>query len=202
MLCPKCHRPLEDDADGPYICCAGASLQWRCMACAKVSEGFAFPYGRCPHCGGELEVVEGRRAADAAALEGVRMAFEIELGGRAFYQRAAAESSDPMLRQLFARFALMEGEHMETLSRRYHLDVPEPSPWFRVELAAIFGEVESRPQDPANLFRIAIALEKRAAAFFAERAGLCAAESAEQALYRELAAEEREHADLLATEYA
>ena len=97
MRCPKCHRPLDDDADGPYICCAGASLQWRCMACAKVSEGFAFPYGRCPHCGGELEVVEGRRAADTAALEGVRMAFEIELGGRAFYQRAAAESANPIL---------------------------------------------------------------------------------------------------------
>ena len=202
MRCPKCHRPLDDDADGPYICCAGASLQWRCMACAKVSEGFAFPYGRCPHCGGKLEVVEGRRAADAAALEGVRMAFEIELGGRAFYQRAAADSGDPALRQLFSRFALMEGEHMETLSRRYHLDVPVPSPWFRVELAAIFGEVESRPQDPANLFRIAIALEKRAAGFFAERSEQAPAGSAERELYRELAAEEREHADLLATEYA
>ena len=70
MLCPKCRRPLEDEADGPYICCAGASLQWRCMDCAKVSEGFAFPYGRCPHCGGELEVVEGVRASAAAALEG------------------------------------------------------------------------------------------------------------------------------------
>ena len=202
MLCPKCRRPLEDEADGPYICCAGASLQWRCMDCAKVSEGFAFPYGRCPHCGGELEVVEGVRASAAAALEGIRMAFEIELGGRAFYQRAAAESTDPALRQLFARFALMEGEHMETLSRRYHLDVPVPSPWFRVELAAIFGEVESRPQDPANLFRIAIALERRAAAFFTERAERSAAAPAEQSLYRELAAEEREHADLLATEYA
>ena len=202
MLCPKCHRPLDDDADGPYICCAGQSLRWRCMACAKVSEGFAFPYGRCPHCGGELEVVEGRRAADAAALEGIRMAFEIELGGRAFYQRAAAESADATLRRLFSRFAQMEGEHMETLSRRYHLDVPAPAPWFRVELAAIFGEVENRPQDPANLFRIAIALEKRAAAFFGARAGQCAAGSAEQALYRELAAEEREHAELLATEYS
>jgi len=191
MHCPKCHRPLEDGAAEPYICCAGASLRWRCTACAKVSEGFALPYGRCPGCGGELEVIEARRPVGATALEGVRMAFEIELGGRAFYQRAAAESSDPALRQLFSRFALMEGAHMETLSRRYHLDVPEPSPWFRIELAAIFGEVESRPQDPANLFRIAIALEKRAAAFFAERAGLSAADPGEQALYRELAAHPR-----------
>ena len=52
MLCPKCHKPLADEEDGPYICCADAPLQWQCGACGKVSEGFAFPYGRCPQCGG------------------------------------------------------------------------------------------------------------------------------------------------------
>ncbi|MDP3084064.1 MAG: AMP-binding protein, partial [Rubrivivax sp.] len=200
MLCPKCHRPLADEDDGVYICCANASMQWTCTGCAKLSEGFAFPYGRCPHCGGRLALLETRRSADAAALEGIRMAFEIELGGRAFYQRAAAESTDPLLRELFGRFALMEGEHMETLCRRYHVDVPEPSPAFRIGLAAIFADVESRPQDPANLFRIAIGLEHRAAAYFSERAD--GAGGAEQQLYRELAAEEREHAEMLGTEYA
>jgi acyl-coenzyme A synthetase/AMP-(fatty) acid ligase/rubrerythrin len=202
MLCPKCQRPLEDETDGVYICCANASLQWRCTQCAKVSEGFAFPYGLCPHCGGKLEVLDARRVAEAQALEGVRMAFEIELGGRAFYQRAAADSVDPALRELFGRFALMEGEHMETLSRRYHLDVPSPSRAFRIELAAIFADVASRPKDPANLFRIAIGLEKRAAEFFTEHAARCKPESAEQQLYRELAAEEHEHADTLSTEFA
>jgi acyl-coenzyme A synthetase/AMP-(fatty) acid ligase/rubrerythrin len=202
MLCPKCHRLLDDDDDEVYVCCADASLQWRCTQCAKVSEGFAFPYGRCPYCGGKLEVLDARRFDEAAALEGIRMAFEIELGGRAFYQRAAAESDDPALRVLFARFALMEGEHMETLSRRYHIDVPTPSQLFRVEVAAVFADVKSRPQDPENLFRIAIGLEKRAAEFFAERSVTATQGSAEQQLYRELAAEEREHADTLSTEYA
>jgi acyl-coenzyme A synthetase/AMP-(fatty) acid ligase/rubrerythrin len=202
MLCPKCHRPLADDDEGEYICCANSSLQWRCTQCGKLSEGFAFPYGRCPHCGGTLEVEDASRVDDAAALAGIRMAFEIELGGRAFYQRAAADTDDPALRALFGRFALMEGEHMETLSRRYHIDVPTPSQSFRVELAAIFADVESRPQDPANLFRIAIALEKRAADFFAERSSRATQDSAERQLYRELAAEEREHAETLSTEYA
>ena len=202
MLCPKCHRPLANEDEGLYICCADASLQWHCTRCGKLSEGFAFPYGRCPHCGGTLEVQDARRADDAAALAGIRMAFEIELGGRAFYQRAAADSDDPALRALFGRFALMEGEHMETLSRRYHIDVPTPSQAFRIELAAIFADVESRPQDPANLFRIAIGLENRAADFFAERSARVTQGSAEQRLLRELAAEEREHADLLSTEYA
>ncbi|MDH5538208.1 MAG: AMP-binding protein, partial [Rhizobacter sp.] len=153
------------------------------------------------HCGGKLAVIDAQDLAQAVSLDGIRMAFEIELGGRAFYQRAAADSSDATLRRLFGRFALMEGEHMETLARRYHLDVPEPSPGFRVELAALFADVESRPQDPANLFRIAIALEKRAAAFFAAHAESTADASAEQQLYRELAAEEREHAEILATEH-
>ncbi|MCP6769981.1 hypothetical protein NL529_34545, partial [Klebsiella pneumoniae] len=44
--CPKCHQPIEGDEE--YICCADAKLQWRCDSCAKVSEGFAFPYGQCP----------------------------------------------------------------------------------------------------------------------------------------------------------
>jgi acyl-coenzyme A synthetase/AMP-(fatty) acid ligase/rubrerythrin len=204
MLCPRCHQPLADEDDGPYICCAGQTMQWHCVQCGKVNEGFAFPYGRCPHCGGELEVrgQDSAQPADDAALTAVRIAFEIELGGRAFYQRAAADSDDEELRALFGRFAIMEGEHMETLSRRYHIEVPEPSEPFRLELAAVFADVENRPSDPANLFRIAIALEQRAAGFFASRADTVPKGSAEQRLYQELAAEEREHAALLGTEFA
>ncbi len=201
MLCPKCKRPLDEPSEGVYICCAGASLQWRCERCAKVSEGFAFPYGHCPHCGGKLALLDGRRLDPATSLEGIRSAFEIELGGRAFYQRAAADSTEPELKTLFGRFALMEGEHMETLSRRYHLDVPPQSPEFRLEVAAIFADVQSRPQDPTNLFRIAIGLENSAARFFSERAEQAAEGAAERQLYRELAAEEREHAELLSTEF-
>ncbi len=204
MRCPKCQRPLDDDTDGPYICCAGAPSRWVCRRCAKVSEGFAFPYGRCPHCGGELALRDDTERPElrAAALAAVRIAFEIELGGRAFYQRAAAQTDDAALAALFSRFAVMEGEHMETLARRYHLERPDPAPEFRLEVAAIFADVEHRPEDPANLFRIAIALEKRAAHFFSGRAEAAAEGSDERRLYRELAAEEREHAEILATEYA
>jgi acyl-coenzyme A synthetase/AMP-(fatty) acid ligase len=96
----------------------------------------------------------------------------------------------------------MEGEHMEKLSRRYHVtDVPDPSAEFRVELAALFAGVEHRPRDPDNLFRIAIALEQRAAGFFASRSTLAPPGSAERRLYQELAAEERDHAAQLSAEY-
>ncbi len=164
-----------------------------------MSEGFAFPYGMCPACGGKLAVADPAKVADAAALEAVRIAFEIELGGMAFYGRAAQEAADPMLRELFGRFAEMEKEHMATLSRRYHVQVPAAGD-FKVDRAAIYAGIPNRPEDPANLFRIAIAFEERAVKFFTERGAAVAAGSPEKQLYRELAAEEKEHVDLLTTE--
>ncbi|HET7752556.1 MAG TPA: NADPH-dependent glutamate synthase [Anaeromyxobacteraceae bacterium] len=199
QTCPKCHRPL--DGDEQYICCATAKLEWKCDSCAKVSEGFAFPYGLCPACGtGKLSPAEGHSVEGAKALEAIRLAFEIELGGQAFYTQAARETSEPMLQELFAKFAAMEGEHMATLSRRYHAEVPVPSSEFRTERAAVYAGIPNRPEDPANLFRIAIAFEERAVKFFSERGEQCPAGSVERELYRELAAEEREHVALLTTE--
>jgi len=162
---------MADDEAERTFCCAGAPVRWQCQQCGRASVGFAFAYGRCPECGGELSLHDSAVGStqDAAALAAVRTAFGIELGGRAFYQRAAAESSDESMRALFARFAVMEGEHMETLARRYHVDAPNPAPGFRVETAAIFAGISSRPQDPSNLFEIAIGLEQRAAEFFAAR---------------------------------
>jgi len=198
-VCPKCRREIEGTEQ--YVCCASARLEWRCRDCSKVSEGFAFPYGMCPACGGKLEVVDPLRVDEAASLEAIRIAFEIELGGQAFYRRAAKEADDPILRELFEKFAAMEEEHMATLSRRYHIDMPTPTDSFRIERAAIYAGIPNKPEDPANLFRIAIGFEQRAVRFFTERAGRVAAGSAEQQLYRELAAEEREHVDLLSTEF-
>mgnify|MGYP001616581947 CR=1 FL=1 len=89
---------------------------------------------------------------------------------------------------------------MATLSRRYHVDAPSDGDGFQLERAAIYAGIPSQPQDPVNLFRIAIAFEERAVKFFSERVARCAPGSPEQELYKELAAEEREHVALLATE--
>jgi rubrerythrin len=198
-LCPRCRRPLEDDE--PYICCAGVELRWRCADCHKVSEGFAFPYGMCPHCKGKLELLDRGAIQGDEAMEAIRKAFEIELGGHAFYERASRESKDEELRELFGRFAAMEREHMETLSKRYHAELPKPSADFQLDRAAIFAGVDRKPEDPANLFRIAIAFEQRAVDFFTQEGERAAAGSVERELYKELAAEEREHVALLTTEY-
>jgi acyl-coenzyme A synthetase/AMP-(fatty) acid ligase/rubrerythrin len=200
MLCPKCHRPLEEGVE-PYICCAGATLRWHCRACAKVSEGFAFPYGGCPLCGGELELADPAPVGDAAAMNAVRKAFEIELGGQAFYHRAIVSVSEPALRELFARFAAMEREHMDTLAGRYHVDLEPVFDAHAVENAVVFAGIDRRVGDADDLFRVAIDMEERAAAFFDATAATVAGSSSQQ-LYRELAAEEREHATLLRTEHA
>ncbi|HEY5632578.1 MAG TPA: ferritin family protein [Burkholderiaceae bacterium] len=198
-ICPRCQRPLEDEE--PYICCAGVELRWRCTSCHKVAEGFAFPYGLCPYCKGKLELLDRGAIEGDEAMEAIRKAFEIELGGRAFYQRASRDASDPQLRDLFARFAAMEDEHMQTLSKRYHAELPEPSEDFQIDRAAIFAGIDRHPEDPANLFRIAIAFEQRAVDFFSKEGEKAPAESIEHGLYKELAAEEREHVELLTTEY-
>ena len=197
--CPRCQRPLEDEE--AYICCAGAELRWRCADCHKVSEGFAFPYGMCPFCKGKLELLDRGAVEGTAAIEAVRKAFEIEIGGHAFYERASRDAADPVLRELFGRFAAMEQEHMDTLRRRYHAELPSAAADFQLDRAAIFTGVERKPEDPANLFRIAIAFEQRAVEFFTREGEKAPAASVERGLYLELAAEEREHVELLTTEY-
>ena len=200
ITCPRCHRPIEGDE--AYICCANVELRWRCKECGKVSEGFAFPYGMCPHCKkGKLEMLDRGAIDDTKGMDAIRAAFEIELGGHAFYQRAANESKDPALRELFGRFAGMEKEHMETLSRRYHADLPQAGGEFQIDHAAIFAGVDRKPEDPANLFRIAISFEERAVKFFTEQGERAPGGSVERDLYKELAAEEREHVAILTTEY-
>ena len=199
ITCPRCHRPIEGEE--VYICCANIELRWRCNECGKVSEGFAFPYGMCPHCGkGRLAMLDRGPIDDTKGLDAIRAAFEIELGGHAFYQRAASEAREPALRELFGRLAAMEEEHMQTLSKRYHADLPQPAEDFHIDHAAIFAGVERKPEDPANLFRIAIAFEERAVTFFSAQGAQAPEGSVARDLYKELAAEEREHVALLTTE--
>ncbi len=213
-LCPRCRRPTESDGDGDEgVCCAGSTLSWRCTGCSKRSEGFAFPYGRCPACGGVLEVIDEAMpsdtalddsavddtALDGAALEAVRHAFEIELGGRDFYTAAAAHTTDAALHDMFGRLAKMEHEHIDTLVRRYHLASPAGAEG-NLHPGVLQAGGDETPDDPLELLEMAITLERRAEQFFRDR--IDEAAPAAQALYRELAAEEGEHIALLVTELA
>jgi len=72
-----------------------------------------------------------------------------------------------------------------------------------IDQTAIYGPgILSVPDDAASVFRTAIAFEQRAADFFTARETRFPEGSAARKLYRELAEEEREHVDMLRTEYA
>jgi len=194
--CPRCHGDLAPGER--YICCAGETLQWRCDGCHRVSEGFAFPFGLCPSCGGHLRRTE---TGTVDAREVVRQAMEIELGGTAFYRRGAGATPDPALRSLFLRLAAMEQEHLDLLSRRYHL--PAPS-WVNEGAStahlAVYAGMEADVDGVVDLLELALELERRARDFFAERSRELKEGSPEWRLCRELEAEEYGHVALLETE--
>ena len=195
--CARCRRPIDPEHGADGVCCADEVLTWRCTDCAKCSEGFAFPYGRCPACGGTLEVVEGASPVEHdAAREAVRHAFEIELGGTALYTEAAARTDDAELRHVFEQLADMEREHLATLVRRYHLDPPDPGTAGFRDASRQSGD--EMPVDPERVLELALEMETRAERFFRTEAATAPEGAAE--LYRELAAEEAEHVALLTTE--
>jgi glutamate synthase (NADPH) small chain len=197
-VCPRCHRPV-DEGDDDGICCADQVVAWKCTSCAKRSEGFAFPYGRCPACSGILQPVDPIAGVPDEAMEAVRKAFEIELGGRDFYVAAAKNTSDEALHDMFDRLADMEREHIDTLVRRYHLAPPDDASG-DLHPGALQAGAQRDPHDPLDLLELALTLEQRAEEFFRTR--LDDASPAARELYRELAAEEGEHIALLQTELA
>ncbi len=89
---------------------------------------------------------------------------------------------------------------MATLSRRYHATVPPADGSLEVDRAAVYAGIPHHPEDPANFFRIAIAFEQRAVAFFHTCGEAAAPGSVERQLYAELEAEETEHVAVLTTE--
>jgi rubrerythrin len=205
VACPRCRRPLEPGEE-EHICCAGETVIWTCSSCQKVSEGFAFPYGLCPTCGGTLTAGHDTAVESDAAVEAIRQAFEIELGGLAFYARGAGEveAKDPDLAGLFRELAEMEKGHMDTLARRYHIAAPEGAAAAHLSPSqiAVYAGATMNEVSGAALLRLAVHLEKRARAFFLETGRRFPTGSPEWRLYRELEAEERDHVDLITTALA
>ncbi len=197
--CPKCHRALEDEEQ--YICCADARLSWECRSCQKVYEGFAFPYGLCAACGGELAMHGDTEVSSEEGQRAIRAAFEIELGGMSFYAKSAEAVEEPELADLFRRLVEMEKEHLATLARRYHVDPPQDDETPSLDHVALYRGLD-RPKTGEDLLKMAVHLEERARDFFAREGGRLERESTAWKLYRELEAEENEHITLLKDELA
>ncbi|MCB9896925.1 MAG: NADPH-dependent glutamate synthase [Planctomycetes bacterium] len=198
--CPRCHGALE--GEDAYVCCSGESIAWRCTSCHKIAEGFAFPYGRCPACGGTLEAGGADPARDDGTRRAIRHAFEIELGGMAFYARGAELAEDDELSALFGSLAEMERGHLATLCRRYHVRAPDAVEPADDGWLAVHAGRDALPSDAEGLMDVAVELERRARDVFASRARELPEGSPEWRLYKELEAEEYEHVALLETERA
>ncbi|MBI4704427.1 MAG: NADPH-dependent glutamate synthase [Deltaproteobacteria bacterium] len=197
--CPRCHRPVAEGE--PYICCADRVLVWRCTSCQKVSEGFAFPYGLCAACGGRLVPGEATAVVDTAAEQAIRHAFEIELGSLALYARAGAGTDRPELKELFVKLAKMEESHLATLARRYHVTPPDPAAAApSLAVIGVYGGLDPSAWSAEELLELAVGFEERARGFYSERARALEPGTPEWRLYRELEAEESDHAATLATE--
>jgi len=89
---------------------------------------------------------------------------------------------------------------METLSRRYHVPAPDTAaPGLSAARVAVYSEAGVKTESGEDLLKLAVHLEKRARQFFLERGKELEPGSSEWKLYREMEAEEREHADMLTT---
>ena len=176
------------------------TVHWECLACGKVSEGVALPYGRCAWCGGELQVVEPEPLEHADAIATIRTAFEIQLGAHAFYKKACKTAEDPVLRAMFMHFAELERTQIRMLAKRFHMPEPEDPEPIDINRAAQFAHFEQHPEDPLNLLRFAIAFEQRALESLDEKLATAAAGSEQHRVLKALRAEDRAHLGLLMTE--
>jgi glutamate synthase (NADPH/NADH) small chain len=198
-MCPKCHQPVDED----IVCCANLKITWKCGKCGKRSVGFAFPFGRCPMCGGALSQVDLPSVEGREEVEAVQTAIQFEMTAAAFYRHAAALAKDPGAREAFERFVEFEEGHRDELEEKYHVH-PDPE---RPRLAdafvrdELFAGVDDRDavRQADRLYEIALGHERRTRDFFERKVKELPAGPARE-LYRELAMEEEEHISLLESE--
>ena len=94
MLCPHCGQPRTDHDGADVLCCARRLGRMALPRVRREQRGLRVPVRALPEVrrAAGAEPVRVDPGPDAAAIAAVRTAFEIELGGRAFYQRAAVEA--------------------------------------------------------------------------------------------------------------
>ena len=199
--CPKCHAVLDQDE----VCCSQVRYTWRCKQCHKLCTGFAFPYGKCFLCGGELEDISDRSIANPMSYAAIREALQFELNAYHFYRMALDRTPDHEERVILDYMAQNELDHLHELEEKYHAhldpDVLTLSPQVEQLLAdSMFAGIDFGGQHGLmRLYERAVEMERRTQSHF-KAAAANAAEGMERDLYLELAAEEEEHIALLETE--
>jgi glutamate synthase (NADPH) small chain len=200
--CPKCHQVIENDS----VCCAEIRYTWKCKSCGKLSTGFVIPYGRCFLCGGENELVEGYSGEqpDLVAIANEAVQFEIDM--YQFYKMGMQRAKDAQLKAVLEELYHKEEDHLEELEQKYHLhldpalkDLPEKEE--KVIFGFIFHGIDFRNAEGhiLQVYDRAIAMERRTKNRFLTHANALPP-GPQKEMYRELAAEEEDHVNILETE--
>ena len=146
-----------------------------------------------------------------SALEGLRIAVEMEKRGGAFYARAARFSRSDAARDMLLKLAAEEQIHEREFSRLYQQEESRGEPSARYDeetsayLSAIAADIvfagglmaiRDAFDDPVQVVRQAIASEKDSILFYTELAGLTDDPAAAR-IFRDIARQERGHLMLL-----
>lgn len=199
--CPKCHQMLDED----YVCCADIEFQWLCSSCHKRTRGFALPFGCCPSCGGKIAMdqgIEWLKKDEGLAL--LQEAIQIEISGYHFYRRLACLVKDPQRKEFFQSLSDMEEGHAGELAQKYHINLLKEELFSDTHTQLptdLFDGLTNfeKTGDMKKLYDIAIGLETKAHQFFLDKSKTLKSEDLKE-LCLELAAEEKDHAEMLEAE--
>jgi Fur family ferric uptake transcriptional regulator len=209
LVCSTCHRSsefLSSDIEALIEEVAAARQFQPDQTVIQV-------FGMCEDCrtGRQTPALDGATTEAVFARDALRMAIATERSGLAFYTRAAAMTADARGREVFARLAEEEKEHLGTLERRYaELITHDPSLesrptflFFKGAANGIFTEGAEKlgaGVDDLQALLIGIRCERDSHKFF-KKYGERFEDSEGKQIFLEFADEERAHRDLLIAEY-
>jgi Fur family ferric uptake transcriptional regulator len=209
FVCGVCHRSSE------FL---SSDVEWLLedIAAARhfeLSQVVIQAFGTCEDCraGMPPTPMDGETTEAVFARDALRMAIATERSGLEFYTRAAEITTDAQGREVFARLAQEEKEHLATLERRYAKLVDsdpllESRPtflFFKGAGTGLFSGGTAQLREGLNAqqaLMIGIRCERDSHKFF-RNYGEQFEDSEGKQIFMEFAAEEREHRDLLIREY-
>ena len=169
-------------------------------------------YGTCEACRtGRRPTADKVTTELLFARDALRIAIATERSGLEFYRRAARLTRDARGRQVFKKLAEEEKEHLATLEARYaellqqdpQLESHPTFLFFKGAANGLFAagaEELSRGVDDRAALKIGIRCERGSHRFF-KRYGERFEDSEGKRIFLEFAEEEREHLELLTSEY-
>ena len=213
LICTTCHRSsefLSSDVEASMEEIAAA----RHFSAAQVVVQIV---GTCEECrtgassDPSTSAIDGATTALVFARDALRIAIATERSGLQFYTRAASITKDARGRSVFQKLATEEKEHLGTLEKRYtELVAKDPQlesrPTFLFFKGAANGlfaagaERLSKGVNDLEALLIGIKCERGSHNFF-KKYGDRFEDSEGKQIFLEFAEEEREHRDLLISEY-